>query len=214
MISIVTDYRTFGHFWPYVGLAESLGGCEFFQPAEWQKPHLLERGIPYSGTLHEERIVCGFGARRIGWNGPIYLPFIPGEGSCEEPGTKVLASQDFAGYADDNIEFIGFHPRKPLASEMRGHAYVYGVDATVEGLHNFRADGARDYSGELSGAAVCVCHGGLGTISEALSYGVPLVVISRDNRDQRANGERVERLGLGTHIKAENFFGTVRVGDF
>lgn len=209
MRTIVTDDSAMmGHFWPYVGLAEYLGDCAFYQPTDWQWAYLIARGILTTDEIVDP-IVCAFGAHRIWWRGPYYLPFIPGEDSAEGRGTCILADADFAGYAAKNQEFVGFHPRKPSDTDLAGHAYVYGVDVAVDRLPVFVADGSRDCSGELASASVCVCHGGLGTVSEAISYGVPLIVVSRDYRDQRQNGERVEALGVGVHIKAEDFDGAI-----
>ncbi|GAB3456910.1 glycosyltransferase [Streptomonospora sediminis] len=48
----------------------------------------------------------------------------------------------------------------------------------------------------LRHASVFVCQGGMGSVQEALHHGVPLVVIPH-HREQCANAERIEELGLG-----------------
>ncbi len=44
---------------------------------------------------------------------------------------------------------------------------------------------------------ICVSHGGMATIMEALAEGVPLVVVSQGIADQGVNAARVAELGLG-----------------
>jgi zeaxanthin glucosyltransferase len=52
----------------------------------------------------------------------------------------------------------------------------------------------------LARASLCVTHGGLNTIMEALSCGVPLVVVPVAN-DQPANAARVEWSGAGEYVR-------------
>ncbi|MFI6106344.1 macrolide family glycosyltransferase [Streptomyces sp. NPDC051310] len=54
----------------------------------------------------------------------------------------------------------------------------------------------------LSAASVFVTHGGMGSVMEALSLGVPMVVVPQ-MAEQRVNAEQVERLGLGVHLPRE-----------
>ena len=52
----------------------------------------------------------------------------------------------------------------------------------------------------LSRASLCISHGGLNTIMEALSFGVPLLVVPITN-DQPANARRVQWSGAGEYIR-------------
>ena len=47
-----------------------------------------------------------------------------------------------------------------------------------------------------------VTHGGLSTVTSALSHGVPLVCIAQ-GRDQSLNAERVEAIGVGRAVERE-----------
>jgi MGT family glycosyltransferase len=51
----------------------------------------------------------------------------------------------------------------------------------------------------LQRSAVCVTHGGLNTVEEALYYGVPLVVVPQ-GVDQFVTAGRVEALGAGVRL--------------
>lgn len=51
----------------------------------------------------------------------------------------------------------------------------------------------------LHHAALFVTHGGMNSTIESLYFGVPMVVIPQMN-EQKANGMRVEELGLGRHL--------------
>lgn len=54
----------------------------------------------------------------------------------------------------------------------------------------------------LPRAVLAVCHGGHGTVYQALSYGVPLLGIATHN-DQQWNLDRVEALGVGWRFTQE-----------
>jgi UDP:flavonoid glycosyltransferase YjiC (YdhE family) len=56
-----------------------------------------------------------------------------------------------------------------------------------------------DHGALIGGTDLVVTHGGLGTIAQALSTGVPLVCAPID-RDQPLNGERVVALGAGVVV--------------
>ncbi len=55
----------------------------------------------------------------------------------------------------------------------------------------------------LKQADVFVTHGGMNSISEALAYGVPMVVIPFMS-DQPVNAKRIETLGLGRRLEYKN----------
>ena len=57
----------------------------------------------------------------------------------------------------------------------------------------------------LKYASVCVTHGGMSTIMEAFSYGVPLVVIPQATSDVTINARRVQELGLGVMLDEKSF---------
>ncbi|MGW7101704.1 macrolide family glycosyltransferase [Streptomyces sp. NPDC054838] len=54
----------------------------------------------------------------------------------------------------------------------------------------------------LAAASVFVTHGGMGSLMEAFSLGVPVVVVPQ-MAEQRVNAEQVDRLGLGRHLPRE-----------
>jgi UDP:flavonoid glycosyltransferase YjiC (YdhE family) len=56
----------------------------------------------------------------------------------------------------------------------------------------------------LSRCAAQVCHGGIGTVAQAISAGIPQIVMALGH-DQYDNGTRVERLGIGHWRKARYF---------
>ncbi|MER5886564.1 macrolide family glycosyltransferase [Streptomyces sp. NPDC001941] len=55
----------------------------------------------------------------------------------------------------------------------------------------------------LGHARVFVTHGGMNSTMESLHHGVPMVVVPQMN-EQRANGLRVDELGLGRHLAKED----------
>jgi len=52
----------------------------------------------------------------------------------------------------------------------------------------------------LQRTALFVTHGGMNSVSEALYYGVPLVVIPQ-SADQNLVGQRIEQLGAGKALR-------------
>ncbi len=55
----------------------------------------------------------------------------------------------------------------------------------------------------LAHADAFVTHGGMGSIMEALSHGVPLVAVPQ-MAEQRANAQQIEQLCLGVHLPGEH----------
>jgi len=58
-------------------------------------------------------------------------------------------------------------------------------------------------------ADVVITHGGMGTVMEALSHGVPLVCIPM-GRDQYGNADRISTLGAGKTLEASSAPDVVR----
>ena len=58
-----------------------------------------------------------------------------------------------------------------------------------------------------------VCHGGNGSIYQALSHGIPVLCFP-DNFEQEWNAQRVEELGLGVLVKNENPIEVAKLMDF
>jgi MGT family glycosyltransferase len=54
----------------------------------------------------------------------------------------------------------------------------------------------------LRHAEVFVCHAGMGTMMEALSFGVPLVLVPPDVTEHRLNARRAAELGLGRALSS------------
>ncbi|MGB3443651.1 MAG: macrolide family glycosyltransferase [Actinophytocola sp.] len=54
----------------------------------------------------------------------------------------------------------------------------------------------------LARASVYVCHGGMGSVMEALYHGVPVIVVPQ-SPEHRVTGERVRELGLGRCVPPE-----------
>jgi MGT family glycosyltransferase len=61
----------------------------------------------------------------------------------------------------------------------------------------------------LPRASVFVCHGGMGSMLEALSFGTPLVLVPPDITEHRINARRAAELGLGRVLP----FDTMTPGD-
>lgn len=55
----------------------------------------------------------------------------------------------------------------------------------------------------LPRAAVLVCHAGMGSMMEALSFGTPLVLVPPDVTEHRLNARRVAELGLGRVLSSD-----------
>jgi UDP:flavonoid glycosyltransferase YjiC (YdhE family) len=64
---------------------------------------------------------------------------------------------------------------------------------------NVTTRGFVEHNDVLPYMSVVVTHGGLSTITAALSHGVPLVCIAQ-GRDQQLNAERVEAIGVGRSV--------------
>lgn len=60
-----------------------------------------------------------------------------------------------------------------------------------------------DHNAILSRAALCVTHGGHGTMMRALKHGVPMVVIPGFPHDQAPNAALVEKLGAGLALPGD-----------
>jgi MGT family glycosyltransferase len=58
------------------------------------------------------------------------------------------------------------------------------------------------HAGVLEHASVFVCHAGMGTMMEALSFGVPLVLVPPDVTEHRLNARRAAELGLGRMVSS------------
>lgn len=56
----------------------------------------------------------------------------------------------------------------------------------------------------LPRSAAMVCHGGIGTVSQALAAGVPLMIMPMSH-DQPDNADRLQRLGVGTSLSPRRF---------
>ena len=60
-----------------------------------------------------------------------------------------------------------------------------------------------DHNAILARAALCVTHGGHGTMMRALKHGVPMVVIPGMPHDQEPNAALVEKLGAGLALPGD-----------
>ncbi|MYW43857.1 hypothetical protein GT346_11090 [Streptomyces sp. SID161] len=81
-----------------------------------------------------------------------------------------------------------------------------GADVAAGGL-GVPADGFEVHASVpqldvLAAASVFVTHGGMGSLMEALSLGVPVVVVPQ-MAEQRVNAGQVEELGVGCHLPRE-----------
>lgn len=60
-----------------------------------------------------------------------------------------------------------------------------------------------DHNAILARAALCVTHGGHGTMMRAFKYGVPMVVIPGFPHDQAPNAAMVEKMGAGLALPSD-----------
>ena len=60
-----------------------------------------------------------------------------------------------------------------------------------------------DHNAILARAALCVTHGGHGTMMRAFKYGVPMVLIPGFPHDQAPNAAMVEKMGAGLALPSD-----------
>jgi len=88
------------------------------------------------------------------------------------------------------------------ASVVLSVGRVVDISALGPFPRNVRVEAWVDHAQALGHADVCVCHGGSGTVFDALAAGVPVVVVPLF-ADQFANGRAVARAGAGTIVEPD-----------
>jgi dTDP-L-oleandrosyltransferase len=68
---------------------------------------------------------------------------------------------------------------------------------------NVEAHGWLSHAAVLEHAQLCVTHGGMGTVMQALHFGRPMVVIPHHAFECVPMARRVDELGLGRHLEAQ-----------
>ncbi|MFJ3533206.1 macrolide family glycosyltransferase [Streptomyces sp. NPDC090132] len=110
-------------------------------------------------------------------------------------GTEVNNRPDFfetcgTAFADGDWHLVvavgpgNLPARRPEASHVEMHEWL-------------------DFSTVLPHASAVVCHSGMSTILESLSFGTPLVIVTYTPED-RVNAARVSELGLGVELPGED----------
>jgi len=143
--------------------------------------------------------------------------------------------EDSADHHDDDLRDVDIDPDRPLVYLSLGTVYhrapaffrtafaafsdhparfvaSVGDDANLEELgpvpHNFLVRPRVNQLGVLRRADAFITHGGMNSISEALHFGVPLVVVPRQI-EQALNGRRVAALSAGVLLGDRPPYGTV-----
>jgi UDP:flavonoid glycosyltransferase YjiC (YdhE family) len=88
-------------------------------------------------------------------------------------------------------------------AELPVRAFLLAVDGLGVPSHGrVRSSGWVPHAAVMPRAALCVTHGGWGTVMSALASGVPLLVLPH-MYEQALNGLRVSQLGAGALVPAE-----------
>ncbi|MFF4104512.1 macrolide family glycosyltransferase [Streptomyces sp. NPDC001903] len=93
------------------------------------------------------------------------------------------------------FEGLGWHVVMSVGAEVA----AAGLGAVGDG---FEVHASVPQLDVLASATAFVTHGGMGSLMEALSLGVPVVVVPQ-MAEQRVNAAQVERLGVGLHLPRE-----------
>jgi|UniRef100_A0AAU3HMJ1 MGT family glycosyltransferase len=170
----------------------------FFQGVEKRGIVFMPRAFHYDGETFDERFVFAgpcLGDRSFQgtWqpaspDRPVVLISL-GTAATGWPEFFSLAVEAFRDLTDHEVVIaVGDHLDAAELGELPPH---FSVRRHVPQLDVLRH------------ARLFVTHGGMNSTMEALYHGVPMVVIPQMN-EQRANGLRVEELGLGRHLAKED----------
>jgi MGT family glycosyltransferase len=139
--------------------------------------------------------------------GPALDPDDGGEGAWHPPagrdvllaslGTESNERKDFFGAFAEGFQGGSWHVVLTLGRDADPGAP--GLDAPHLEAHSWLP-----HPRVLPHAKAFVCHGGMGSIMEALYYGTPVVVVPH-TPEHRLNARRVTELGLGATLPPERF---------
>lgn len=179
---------------PSIGL-EGTSAMEFLTHIEDLGIIFLPREFHYDGDTFDERFVFAGpclgdrsafqGSWQPSGDRPVLLISL-GTAATGWPEFFSLAVEAFRDSQWDVVMAVGDHIEVDRLGDLPDHFHV--------SRHVPQLD-------VLAHAALFVTHGGMNSTMEALYNGVPMVVIPQMN-EQRANGLRVEELGLGRLLTA------------
>ncbi|ROQ94310.1 MGT family glycosyltransferase [Streptomyces sp. 2132.2] len=110
-------------------------------------------------------------------------------------GSQFNKRPEFYRSCLEAFEGLGWHVVMSVGAEVA----AAGLGAVGDG---FEVHASVPQLDVLASAAAFVTHGGMGSLMEALSLGVPVVVVPQ-MAEQRVNAAQVERLGVGRHLPRE-----------
>ncbi|MER6778553.1 MULTISPECIES: macrolide family glycosyltransferase [unclassified Streptomyces] len=110
-------------------------------------------------------------------------------------GSQFNKRPEFYRSCLEAFDGLGWHVVMSVGAEVA----AAGLGAVGDG---FEVHASVPQLDVLASAAAFVTHGGMGSLMEALSLGVPVVVVPQ-MAEQRVNAAQVERLGVGRHLPRE-----------
>ncbi|MFK0233901.1 macrolide family glycosyltransferase [Streptomyces vinaceus] len=110
-------------------------------------------------------------------------------------GSQFNKRPEFYRSCLEAFEGLGWHVVMSVGAEVA----AAGLGAVGDG---FEVHASVPQLDVLASATAFVTHGGMGSLMEALSLGVPVVVVPQ-MAEQRVNAAQVERLGVGRHLPRE-----------
>ncbi|MFJ8546457.1 macrolide family glycosyltransferase [Streptomyces sp. NPDC093586] len=168
----------------------------FFQGIEKLGIVFMPRQFHYEGETFDERFVFAgpcLGDRSFqgSWQPsgerPVLLVSL-GTAATGWPEFFSAAVEAFRDLEWDVVMAVGDHVDPAALGELPAHIQVHRHVPQLDVLRHARA---------------FVTHGGMNSTMEALYHGVPMVVIPQMN-EQKANGMRVDELGLGRHLAKDD----------
>lgn len=151
-------------------------------PSVIDRPIQTVAGVCYLGSLPEPP-----GPDR-GWTPPGRPLVVVGLGTTPMDEVPIV-ERTVSALTDERVHVVATVGRHVDAAQVAAPA-----NAIVTGYVR--------HSAVLPHADVIVCHAGLGTITNALTFGVPLLCVPL-GRDQHDNAARVEELGTGLTLPSD-----------
>ncbi|MEU0580182.1 macrolide family glycosyltransferase [Streptomyces griseoincarnatus] len=168
----------------------------FFQGIEKLGIVFMPRQFHYEGETFDERFVFAGpclgdrsfqGTWQPSGERPVLLVSL-GTAATGWPEFFSTAVEAFRDLEWDVVMAVGDHVDPAALGDLPAHIGVHRHVPQLDVLRHARA---------------FVTHGGMNSTMEALYHGVPMVVIPQMN-EQKANGLRVDELGLGRHLAKDD----------